>query len=143
MSFLAKPLLGSAQAKTIAEVRGRIELFQAQIIQSNELTLPGAAWFPNDKKRFRPAQYKRFQSNKSFRESVSPFPERGDLNNPDDLNGENVSMAVNRPPLGFRADRFVLIVEKRDQTCLAKALELVGNNPMSFEATVIRPQAAP
>jgi hypothetical protein len=52
-------------------------------------------------------------------------------------------MPANRPPLGFRADRFVLIVEKRDQTCQAKALELVGNNPMSFEATVIRPQAAP
>jgi len=33
-------------------------------------------------------------------------------------------MPVNRPPLGFRADRFVLIVEKRDQTCQAKALEL-------------------
>jgi len=63
--------------------------------------------------------------------------------NPADLNGENVSMPVNRPPLGFRAERFVLIVEKRDQTCQAKALELVGNNPMSFEATVIRPQAAP
>jgi hypothetical protein len=28
----------------------RIELFQAQMIQSNELTLPDAAWFPNDKK---------------------------------------------------------------------------------------------
>jgi hypothetical protein len=28
----------------------RIELFQAQMIQSNELTLPGAACFPNDKK---------------------------------------------------------------------------------------------
>jgi hypothetical protein len=52
-------------------------------------------------------------------------------------------MPVNRPPLGFRADRFVLIVEKRDQTRQAKALELAGNNPMSFEATVIRPQAAP
>jgi len=52
-------------------------------------------------------------------------------------------MPVNGPPLGFRADRFVLIVKKRNQTCQAKALELVGNNPMYFEATVIRPQAAP
>jgi hypothetical protein len=42
--------LGSAQAKTIAEIPSRIELFQAQMIQSNELTLPDAAWFPNDKK---------------------------------------------------------------------------------------------
>jgi hypothetical protein len=42
-------------------------------------------------------------------------------------------MPVNPPPLGFRADRFVLIAEKRDQTCQAKALELVGNNPMSLK----------
>jgi len=30
--------------------QSRIERFQAQMIQSNELTLPDAAWFPNDKK---------------------------------------------------------------------------------------------
>jgi hypothetical protein len=39
-------------------------------------------------------------------------------------------MPVNRRPFGFRADRFVLIVGKRGQTCQAKVLELVGNNPI-------------
>jgi hypothetical protein len=52
-------------------------------------------------------------------------------------------MPVNRPPLGFRADRFVLIVEKRDQTCQAKAFEIGRQQSDVFEATVIRPQAAP
>jgi hypothetical protein len=47
----------------------RIELFQAQMIQSNELTLPGAAWFPNDKKG-------------SDQRSTSVFSQTNDFANP-------------------------------------------------------------
>jgi len=32
------------------EIRIGLSFFQAEMIQSNELTLPDAAWFPNDKK---------------------------------------------------------------------------------------------
>jgi hypothetical protein len=49
--FRWQPLLGTSQAKTIAEIRVGLSFSSSQNDSSrNELTLPDAAWFPNDKK---------------------------------------------------------------------------------------------